>query len=97
MSGSMIKILDPTAPLEAEETGLAPRMAGLGGKALGIHSDTWRSFDVMAGHFEEIAKEKYEIREVMRTINPNMSSPAPQDTFNMLVAKSDAAIVGLGH
>ena len=33
----------------------------------------------------------------MRTINPDVSSPTPKDTLNVLVDKADAAIVGLGH
>ena len=97
MSGKMIKILDPTARPVAGDAGLAPRVVSLGGNTLGIVSNAWRSYDAMAKHFEEIAKDKYEIREVMRTINLDLSSPLSEDTLNALVAKADAAIVGIGH
>ncbi len=97
MTGKTIKILDPTARPKAEDTGLAPRVPGLGGNTLGIISNAWRSFDIMAGHFEETARDRYEVREVMRTVNPHLSSPIPEDTLNILVAGADAAIVGIGH
>ena len=97
MSGKMVKILDPTARPSAEDAGLAPRVSSLGGHALGIVSNVWRSFDVIAGYFEEIAGDKYEVREVMRTMNPDLSSPIPEDTLNALVPRADSAIVGMGH
>ena len=93
----MIKILDPTAHPIVGDAGLAPRVASLGRNTLGVVSNAWRSYDVMANHFEEIAKDKYEIREVMRTINLDLSGPLPQDSLSALVAKVDAAIVGIGH
>ena len=51
----------------------------------------------MVGHFEEMARDRYEVREVMRTINPDVASALPKDTLNLLVDKADAAIVGMGH
>ena len=97
MSGGIIDILDPTGQPKEQTTGLAPRVQGLGGGTLGLITNSWRSFDLVAGHFEEMAKDRYEVREVMRTINPDVSSPTPKDTLNMLVDKADAAIVGMGH
>ena len=97
MSGKMIKILDPTAHPVVGDAGLAPRVVSLGGNTLGVVSNAWRSYDVMANHFEEIAKDKYEIREVMRTVNLDLSGPLLEDRLNALVAKADAAIVGVGH
>ena len=97
MGGGIIDILDPTGQPKEQPTGLAPRVQGLGGRTLGLITNSWRSFDIMAGHFEEMAKDRYEVREVMRTINPDVSSPTPKDTLNVLVDKADAAIVGMGH
>jgi hypothetical protein len=97
MTSKMIKILDPTARTKVDDTGLAPRVSGLGGSTLGIVSNVWRSFDVIAEHLGEVSRDRYEVREVMRTINPHISSPITEDTLNMLVAKADAAIVGMGH
>ena len=97
MSVKTIKILDPTAPSRAAVAKMASRASGLGGSTLGIVSNLWRSFDIMAAHFEELAKDRYQVREVMRTINPNLANPILEDTLNALVAKSDAAIVGMGH
>ena len=97
MSGGIIDILAPTGQPKEQTTGLAPRVQGLGGGTLGLITNSWRSFDIVAGHFEEMAKDRYEVREVMRTINPDVSSPTPKDTLNMLVDKADAAIGGMGH
>ncbi|MCE2463443.1 MAG: hypothetical protein J4F46_05975 [Dehalococcoidia bacterium] len=97
MSGKIIKILDPTAHPMVGDVGLAPRVVSLGNNTLGVVSNAWRSYDVMANHFEEIAKDKYEIREVMRTVNLDLSGPLIEDRLNALVEKADAAIVGMGH
>ena len=97
MAQGKISILDPTAPSNTQDSGLAPRVGGLGGGTLGLISNSWRSFDVVSNHIEQMAKERYEVREVMRTINPDVSSPTPKDTLNILIDKSDAAIVGMGH
>jgi len=58
MSGKTTKILDPTAHPMVGDAGLAPRVVSLGNNTLGVVSNAWRSYDVMANHFEEIAKDK---------------------------------------
>jgi hypothetical protein len=97
MNGEMMKILDPTGRPRSRDTGLAPRAPSLGGSTLGVITNVWRSFDVVASHFEQIARERYEVGEIMRTINPDLSSPIPEDTLNVLVGRADVAIVGMGH
>ena len=97
MPKKKIMILDPTASPKAGDMGLAPRVPGLGSRTMGIVSNVWRSFDTMAEHFEQEALDRYEVREVMRTVNAVVSSPLPEDSLRMLVSKADAAIVGMGH
>ena len=97
MSPKTVRILDPTAQSKTRDTGLSPRLDGLGGRSLGIISNAWRSFDAMAGFFQEMATDRYEVREVMRTVNPHLASATPEDTIVELVDRADAAVVGMGH
>ncbi len=92
-----MKISDPTARPVTGDTGLAPRLPVLEGHALGIVSNQWRSIDVMASHFERIAREMYQVREVIQAVNPDLFNPTPEDVLGGLVDRADAAIVGIGQ
>ena len=97
MTTGTIRVLDPVSEPKGDQSEPAKRLASLSGKALGLLSNGWRSFDDIVDRYAGLAVEKYEARETISRKNPNASSSTPKETMEELTAASDAALVGVGH
>lgn len=94
-----LEILSPVAlgPLEAKT--LAPRLASLRGKRLGIRRDhTWRSFEVFADELGRLALERLGVADVvMFDPETRIGTPERESARVAEFARTvDAAVVGLG-
>lgn len=96
MASGTIRILDPVSKPREQKQSLAPRLATISGKRLGVISNGWHSFDVMSGHMAELATAKHEAREVVYRKNPSAASATPKPEMDAIAA-TNAAIVGIGH
>ena len=97
MAAGFIRVLDPVGDPRVAQAVMAARVATITGKALGLLSNGWRSFDAMVDRFSGLAVEKYEARETISRKNPNTANSTPRETMDELAAGSDAALVGVGH
>ena len=96
MGMGTIRIFDPVSKPREQREKLAPRVSTISGKSFGIISNGWRSFDVMAARYAELAIEKHEARESVYRKNPSAASATPTAAMDA-IAGTDAAIVGIGH
>jgi hypothetical protein len=94
-----IDILSPVALGPAESKPLAPRVAGLGGRTLGIRIDhAWRSWWQAAAEIERLARELLGVRDVV-VFDPESRIGRPEEESAKVGAFArtvDAAVVGLG-
>ncbi len=94
-----IEILSPASLGPADVAELAPPLASLAGKRLGIRRDsTWRSFEVFAEELGDLARERLGVAEVvMFDPEARIGTPEHESARVEAFAKEvDAAIVGLG-
>ena len=93
---SAISILSPAAeawrPLEA----ITPRMRDLRGATVAILNNRWTSMNIISEQIAIVLKEQYGVAEVFEKLIP-LSSPAPQETFDDVLARAQLAIVGLAN
>jgi hypothetical protein len=94
-----ISILSPVALGPSDTKPLAPRVATLRGKALGIRVDrAWQSFHRFADELGRLARERLGVREVV-LFDPEARIGSPQAESAKVVDfahRVEAAIVGLG-
>jgi hypothetical protein len=90
-----IRILDPTVPPDRAESGLAPRLAALDGKVLGLLANG----KVNAGHLLDLVREgleaRYRVREVVIRAKPSASRVADAEILREL-ARCDAVVTAIG-
>ena len=94
-----IEILSPVALGPSEAHALAPRLARLGGTALGIRVDrAWRSFLQFADELRGLAQADFGVGRVV-VFDPEARVGSPEAESGKVVdfARAiDAAVVGLG-
>ena len=94
-----IQVLSPVALGPAENRILAPAVADLRGKRLGIrHDRAWRSFEIFSDELERLALEQLEVAAVVR-FDPGTRIGSPEAEVERAAAFArtvDAAVVGLG-
>ena len=94
-----IRVLSPIALGPSEDRPLAPAVAELRGKRLGIrHDRAWRSFEIFSDELEHLAREQLEVAEVVR-FDPGTRIGSPEAEIERAEAFArsvDAAVVGLG-
>lgn len=94
-----INILSPMSLGPAESKPLAPRLASLRGKTLGIRVDkAWRSFHVFADELGRLARERLGVTDVV-VFDPETRIGTPEVESGKVVEFArgvDVAIVGLG-
>jgi hypothetical protein len=90
-----IKILDPTVLPDRAESALAPRLAALDGKVLGLLANG----KVNAGHLLDLVREgleaRYRVREVVVRAKSSASRVADAETLQAL-ARCDAVVTAIG-
>lgn len=95
----MIDILDPTAPVPQGAAQPTTRLGSLRGKVLGIRRDrVWRSFHHFSDRIAEIAREHWQVRDVV-FFDPGVRLGTTEEERGKLlpfVQGVEAAIVGLG-
>jgi hypothetical protein len=96
---SEIQVLSPVALGPSENRALAPAVASLRGKRLGIrHDKAWRSFEIFSDELERLAREQLGVAEVVR-FDPGTRIGSPEAESARAVefaSRVDAAVVGLG-
>jgi hypothetical protein len=95
-----IGILSPVSLGPTDAKPLAPRLAGLRGKVLGIRVDrAWRSFHQYADEVGRLARERLGVRDVI-VFDPETRIGTPEAESGKVVdfaRRVDAAVVGLGN
>jgi hypothetical protein len=91
----MMRILDPTVAPDHAESALAPRLAALDGKVLGLLANG----KVNAGHLLDLVREgleaRYRVREVVARAKPSASRVADAEILQEL-ARCDAVVTAIG-
>lgn len=90
-----LRVLDPRLSAEGEAARLAAPLASLDGALVGLLDNakigTARFYD----HLEEMLRNRFGVREVIRRRKPDSSRPAPAELLGELSA-ADAIISGIG-
>ena len=99
MSSATIRVLDPTAAGPRDLHPLAPSLAGLEGKVLGLRvDDTWQSFTHFADYLREEAVRRWRVRDVV-VFDPGTRYGTTEEERRKVegfVRDIDMAVVGLG-
>ena len=99
MSGTLIDVLDPTAPGPQQLLPLTPGLGTLRGRVLGIRADrTWKSFTVFSDVVRQAALQHWAVRDVV-FFDPGIrigTTDEERQKMAGFVRAVDAAIVGLG-
>lgn len=94
-----IQVLSPVALGPTGNRALAPAVADLRGKRLGIrHDRAWRSFEIFSDELERIAREQLGVGEIVR-FDPGTRIGSPEvetERAEEFAGRVDAAVVGLG-
>jgi len=89
------RVLDPTSEAQVAATALAPRLAGLAGKTVGVISNGKEGARGFFRHLDTMLRNEFGVAEVVHRIKSNYSAPA--DAAIMAEAVHwDAAVTGLG-
>jgi hypothetical protein len=90
-----LRVLDPRLSPDGEASRLAAPLPSLGGARVGLLDNakigTARFYD----HLETMLRERYGVREVLRSRKPDSSRPAPDEVLGALSA-ADAIVSGIG-
>ena len=94
-----VRVLDPTASGPRELQPLAPQVASLAGKVLGLRvDDTWQSFTHFADYVREEAVRRWQVRDVI-AFDPGIRYGTTEEERRKVegfVRAIDMAVVGLG-
>jgi hypothetical protein len=88
-------MLDPTDKVERGEKNLAPRLETLEGKTLGLLDISKAKGNFFLDRVEEILREQYGVKEVLRRMKPAVARTAPEELKKELSGKCDALIEAL--
>ncbi len=88
-------LLDPTDRVERGEKKLAPRLDTLEGKTIGLLDISKAKGNFFLDRVEELLRERYGVREVLRRMKPSVARTAPEDLRQELREKCDALIEAL--
>ena len=87
-----IRLYDPTAQPRAIDARLAPRLASLQGKRLGILDNGKANADVLMLAMAKILQERYGVGEIVKREKPVAGPPKPEVVDAL--AQCDLALVG---
>jgi hypothetical protein len=95
-SGKSRWLYDPTGVVKTLDRGLAPRLATLDGKVMGIVDDgAGNTHLLLESLADEIAKQ-YSVRRLPAVVKPSLSSPLPDEAFAAMLTEVDFVLVGVG-
>jgi hypothetical protein len=87
-----IRLLDPTGEVLDPQRTLAPRLADLRGKVVGLVGVTRDTIERVG----ELLVERYGAQECIFRQKPEISMPCPDFIFDELSAMVDCLVVGVG-
>lgn len=87
--------LDPTDKVERTQKVFAPRLDTLEGKTVGLLDISKSKGVFFLDRVEEILRQQYGVKDVLRRMKPTVTRPAPQPIKAELTEKCDAVIEAL--
>jgi hypothetical protein len=90
-----IIVLDPTVAPSAPAATLAPALASLAGKRVGLLDNGKVNVARFLDHLEDVLRTEHAVADVLRRRKPNMSAPAPDAVLAELAA-CDAVVSAVG-
>ncbi len=91
----MTKLYDPTAPARRETATLAPRIADLRGKTIGLLDISKAKGNIFLDHIEARLNAELQPGSIMRRTKPTFARPAPEDLRADLIEHCDCVIEAL--
>jgi hypothetical protein len=88
-------LLDPTDKVERSQKAFAPRLDTLAGTTLGLLDISKSKGAFFLDRVEEILREQYGVKDVLRRMKPTVTRPAPEPIKAELTEKCDAVIEAL--
>jgi hypothetical protein len=89
------EMLDPMGFAEQAAKPLAPRLANLEGKTIGLLDIGFPNGNLFLDRVEELLKERYGVAEVIRRAKPSPARPAKKEVREDIVSRCDAVIEAL--
>jgi hypothetical protein len=88
-------LLDPTDKVERSQKAFAPRLDTLAGTTVGLLDISKSKGAFFLDRVEELLREQYGVKEVLRRMKPTVTRPAPAPIKAELTEKCDAVIEAL--
>ena len=88
-------LLDPTDKVERSQRDFAPRLDSLAGTTIGLLDISKAKGAFFLDHVEEVLREEYGVKEVLRRMKPTVTRPAPEPLRVELRERCDAVIEAL--
>jgi hypothetical protein len=88
-------LFDPTDKVERSHIAFAPRLDTLAGKTVGLLDISKAKGAFFLDRVEEVLRERYGVKEVLRRMKPTVTRPAPEPMKAELTEKCDAIIEAL--
>ncbi len=92
----MLTVLNPTARPARGTSGVAPRLANLDGKTLGVIWNGRAFGDRILREALDLLKQRHRIRDVVFLEKPYIGNIAPEPILAEIAARADGAITGVG-
>jgi len=93
---AMLKVLDPTAPLERSTLAAQPSLPRLRGAVVGFIDNSKPNFDHLADALTDLLSERCGVRSVIKRRKRAASVPAPDEVLDELAGQCDLVITGSG-
>lgn len=90
-----ITVLDPTPGTAKQPVALAPPLDTLDGRSVGLLDNGKFNVHAFLDHVEQILRDEYGVREVVRRRKPNQNAPVRPEMLADLTA-CDAVISAVG-
>lgn len=88
-------LLDPTDKVERSQKAFAPRLDTLAGTTIGLLDISKSKGAFFLDRVEEVLREKYGVKEVLRRMKPTVARTAPAAIKAELTEKCDAVVEAL--
>ena len=91
----MLTVLDPRLSAEGEALRMAPALASLKGKVVGLLDNAKIGTERFYDHVADILKSQYGVTEFIRRRKPDASRPVPEGMLAQMRG-ADAILSGIG-
>ena len=88
-------LLDPTDKVERAQKDFAPRLDSLARTTIGLLDISKAKGSFFLDRIEEVLREQYGVKEVLRRMKPTVTRPAPEPIRAELREQCDAVIEAL--